>query len=368
MKDTGLSQLQHRIDTLLAHAQENEAIQQRVHQLELALIASSGLGEYLQQLLTAMPVAFALDAVSLHLHDAEHTIRHLIEAEGITVAPPDALQFHEDLCGLDSFACNDSAPQLQPYDEAGHRRLFNLPSPALGSVALLPLHRGDRLLGLLVLGSEDAGRFVPEHATDFLRHLAAIAAVCLENAINHERLRHLGLTDALTGVRNRRYFEQRLLDECHALKRHGRPLACLFLDLDHFKQINDQYGHHHGDHVLQRAAARINRQLRDNDLLSRYGGEEFVVLLPDTNVDIAMGIAERIRAALANRGVELADGTPLAVTLSVGVAIVEGGTDVEAGVLAARLVESADNALYRAKETGRNRVSEPVILRHAKAD
>lgn len=354
--ETGLTQLQQRIDTLLTHAQENEAIQQRCQQQELALIASNGLAEYLHHLLVTMPSSFALDAVSLHLHDPEHIIRHLIEAEGIAGVSIGALKLHE--CDHDLLAAvgQASLPMLQPFDASRHQGLFEARRASLGSVAMLPLRRGERLLGMLNLASSDPQRFTPERATDFLQHLAAIAAVCLENAINHERLRHLGLTDALTGVRNRRYFEQRLLDECRAVQRHGRPLACLFLDLDNFKQINDCHGHHNGDRVLQCTASRITQQLRDSDLLSRYGGEEFVVLLLDTDADTAMEVAERIRAAMAHQEVELTDELRLQVTLSIGIAVVEGPLIFGAESLATRLLEAADAALYQAKKSGRNKV------------
>jgi len=352
--ETRLGRLQQQIDSLLKQAKDNEAIQQRCHQVELALIASNGLPDYLHQMLVALPEAFTLEAISLHLHDPEHFIRHQVKAEGI---PPDcrgSLIFHDCVSDFLPSARSSTAPFLRAYDARRHHGLFGKQDVVPGSVAVLPLHRGDRFLGMLNLGSTDPTRYTPERATDFLQHLAAISAVCLENAINHERLRHLGLTDPLTGVRNRRYFEQRVLDECRAVQRHGRPLACLFLDLDHFKAINDRYGHHNGDLVLQSTARCITRQIRDNDLLSRYGGEEFVLLLLDSDCDEALEIAERIRGAVANRDVTLSADTRLRVTVSIGVAICKGKTAVRAEDLASQLVEGADNALYQAKGAGRN--------------
>ncbi len=361
MNDTGMDaqlvQLQQRIDTLMEHAQHNEAIQQRCHQLELALIASHGFEEYLHQLLVTLPSAFALDAVSLHLYDPDYMIRHLMKAEGVAIGSDDALQFHADLAGALSAITDRTVPLLQAYDGTQHEGLFEARQLQLGSIALLPLRRGDILLGMLILGSGDTGRFAPEQATDFLQHLAAIAAVCLENAINHERLNHMGLTDALTGVRNRRYFEQRLLDECSAVQRHGRPLACLFIDLDHFKRINDHHGHHNGDRVLQEIAKRITQQLRDGDMLSRYGGEEFVILLMDTDAGTAKEVAERIRANVAKHEVELPGDIRLSVTLSIGIAVMDGTVAGTAKIVADELVEAADAALYLAKRDGRDRVA-----------
>lgn len=355
--ETREGQLQQQIDHLLKQAKENEAIQQRCNQIELALIASNSLSDYLHQVLVALPKAFHLDVISLHLLDPEHFIRHQIKAEGITPEGRNALIFHDCVSDFLPSARSSTLPLLRRYDARRHQDLFSEQELVPGSVAVLPLHRGGRLLGLLNLGSIDPERYTPERATDFLQHLAAIAAVCLENSVNHERLRHVGLTDPLTGVRNRRYFEQRVLDECRAVLRHGRPLACLFLDLDHFKVINDQHGHHNGDLVLQNTARSITQQIRDNDLLSRYGGEEFVLLLLDSDCDAAMEIAERIRGAVASRDVTLEDGSRLNVTVSIGVASSKGKSTSCAEDLVLQLIEGADKALYRAKAIGRNCVS-----------
>jgi len=355
--EKGLNQLQQRIDTMLTQAKDNETIQQRCNQLELSLIASNGLSDYLHQMLVALPAAFNLDGISLHLYDPEHLLRHMVKAEGI---PPDCrgtLRFHDRDSELLTPARHSTSPLLHRYDEKRHYGLFAKMDILFGSVAVLPLHRGDQFFGMLNLASLDSTRYTPERATDFLEHLAAISAVCLENAINHERLRHLGLTDALTGVRNRRYFEERILDECRAVQRHGRSLACLFLDLDYFKKINDSFGHHNGDLVLQSTARCISQQIRDSDLLSRYGGEEFVLLLLDSDHDKALEIAERIREAVENREVVLMDDKRVNVTVSIGVAIIAGKTDMPAEDLALKLVDGADEALYRAKELGRNRIS-----------
>lgn len=353
-RETGLAKLQQRIDSLLTQAKENEAIQRRCHEIELALIASNGLSEYLSQVLYTLPKAFHIDAVSLHLHDPEHFIRHLVRADGLADEAGERVIFHDCVSDFLPSARKATLPLLRRYNASRHQGLFGQQELIPGSVAVLPLHRGDRLLGMLNLGSTDPERYTQERATDFLQHLAAIAAVCLENAINHERLRHVGLTDPLTGVRNRRYFDQRALEECRAVLRHGRPLACLFIDLDHFKAINDRYGHHNGDLVLQSTARCITQQIRDSDLLSRYGGEEFVLLLLDSDHDKAMEIAERIRGVVANRAVIVDPATRLQVTVSIGVAVSTGESTVSAEELMTQLLEEADKAVYRAKGAGRN--------------
>ncbi|MEU8819296.1 GGDEF domain-containing protein [Actinoplanes sp. NPDC048796] len=161
-----------------------------------------------------------------------------------------------------------------------------------------------------------------------------------------EEQQRLAVTDSLTGLHNRRYFTEEL-----AARQAGgalHPAALLVVDLDHFKSVNDTYGHLQGDVVLREAAARIAAALRPGDLVARWGGEEFVVLLPDTPEAEATGVAERIRRQVAAQPVRLTTG-PVSVTASLGVATSRHGTD-------SMLVERADQALYEAKRSGRDRV------------
>jgi diguanylate cyclase (GGDEF)-like protein len=182
-----------------------------------------------------------------------------------------------------------------------------------------------------------------------------IVGICLENVTNSERLKHIGLTDPLTGVHNRRYFDQRLQEEVSRAQRQGYPLSCLFLDVDHFKRVNDQYGHQTGDCVLREVAWRIKNQLRSIDVLGRYGGEEFAVLLVQTDMGSALTIAERIRHSIAEQLFKGEGEGTLAATLSVGVATLRDcNRGQNAETLAQQLVAQADQALYRAKQGGRN--------------
>jgi diguanylate cyclase (GGDEF)-like protein len=194
-------------------------------------------------------------------------------------------------------------------------------------------------------------------ATNFIEWLAAVASVCLENVANNERLKHIGLTDALTGVHNRRYFEQRLREEVDRSLRKGSPLSCLLIDLDHFKQVNDRHGHLIGDAVLREVAEQIKDQLRLSDAMARYGGEEFAILLVQTDSASAVAIAERIRERVGSRVVVLPDGKTLSVTVSVGVStLYESQRGAKIDARARDLVAAADRALYAGKRAGRNRV------------
>ena len=170
------------------------------------------------------------------------------------------------------------------------------------------------------------------------------------------KLEELASRDGLTGVLNRRALDERLVEAFSYFARRGAPLSLAMVDLDHFKQINDNYGHQAGDDVLQEAARRVNSVVREYDTVGRYGGEEFLVLLPDTPVEEATTIAERIRSILADSPISTRDGEQISATTSIGLATADpafrgGMKDV---------IESADAALYRAKRSGRNRVEHGV--------
>lgn len=162
----------------------------------------------------------------------------------------------------------------------------------------------------------------------------------------------MAVTDALTGLNNRRYLDTHLGTLVERAIRRGRPLSVLIADIDYFKAINDTHGHEGGDDVLKDFARRVQGAVRGADLACRYGGEEFVVAMPDTSPDIAAQVAERLRMAVAGRTFLIgASGAEAAVTTSVGIASLESD-----GETAGSLLRRADNALYEAKHGGRNRV------------
>ncbi|QRM24267.1 GGDEF domain-containing protein [Burkholderia pseudomallei] len=167
----------------------------------------------------------------------------------------------------------------------------------------------------------------------------------------NEKLEHMAATDPLTGVANRREFIERVTAEIARAKRNGAPLSLLALDLDHFKAINDSYGHQVGDQVLQRFVKKCAEVVRPFDGVARVGGEEFMVVLPQAALDTALLIGERIREAIASTAFEAGSGKPIGVTVSVGVS--EFGRD---GETIDAMLRKADERLYRAKHQGRNRV------------
>ena len=193
----------------------------------------------------------------------------------------------------------------------------------------------------------DRNELLPRVRTQIRRkrisdHLRALLQSSIEMAV----------VDALTGLNNRRYLEAQLKTLLGNAASRGNPMSLMILDIDHFKQINDTYGHDVGDEVLKGFASRVKKTIRHGDILCRLGGEEFIVVLPDTNIEVAELVAERVRNAVASMSFPVeTGGRSIPVTVSVGLA--DRGRDIDAGVLLKR----ADVALYRSKSSGRNRVT-----------
>jgi diguanylate cyclase (GGDEF)-like protein len=210
----------------------------------------------------------------------------------------------------------------------------------------VPLTAGQTSFGTLVLLGERFDDYA-RRATD---SLAAQAVIALENARLHRMVERQALVDGLTGLANRRHLDQELAGNLARAERAGGSVALILADLDDFKAVNDRHGHACGDAVLREFAALMNDVVREGDTAGRWGGEEFALVLPDADVDGAALVAERLRAALADKTILSPEGVPLRVTASVGVAAFpdSGGRS--------ELVDAADDALYRAKRAGKNRV------------
>lgn len=222
--------------------------------------------------------------------------------------------------------------------------------PGVRSALLVPLLKGDRQLGGMMVCNPIGGRTYNTEDQEILFNLALHAATALENAHYVRRIETLAITDGLTGLFNHREFQKRLEDEIQRARRYHRPLSLLIIDIDRFKSINDIYGHPFGDAVLKKIGELILSEIRDIDFAARYGGEEFAVIVPETSVEKALVVAERICSRISKEAFKTGDDIQTAVTISVGVADLADGND------RAALLACADQALYAAKAAGRNRV------------
>jgi len=345
------------LQELLSRASDNQEKIDRVQSAELELLQSESLTVLFNYLFNEHTMLFQLLSVNLLLIDHEHQILRLLEESG------DASRFENHLTLLtDNETIGlvkdlGTQPILASYEADTHQWLLTDSGENIKSIAMLPLIRHNEVIGVATCTSVDIERFQPDLSTDLLKRLAAILAISIENAVNYHHLQYLGLTDALTGVRNRRYLDQRLSEEVISSVRSHKPLAFLFVDIDYFKKINDNHGHQIGDKVLKKVADLIYSQLRAADIIARYGGEEFAVLLKEQGINDAQHIAERIRSTIEKTNI-VSEGKIIPVTASIGIAeltqLQNKTQDIEK--LTYLLTEAADSALYQAKENGRNQV------------
>jgi diguanylate cyclase (GGDEF)-like protein len=229
--------------------------------------------------------------------------------------------------------------------------------PHMQHVMSVPLGAPHRVHGVLSLYDPAGGRGFRQRDLELMRSFAGQGATAVENVLLHREAQRLSITDGLTGLWNYRYLSMALVREIERAERFARPLALLVLDLDHFKAVNDRFGHPRGDAVLIELGKRLTREIREIDTLARYGGEEFVLLLPETDLVGAEQLAARVLAAVRERPFGGPDAERLPLTVSVGVAVRTPGS----GMDAAPLLRAADAALYEAKRNGRDcyRVARP---------
>ncbi len=211
----------------------------------------------------------------------------------------------------------------------------------------MPLFAHGICIGFLTLDNHIAGAYSADTAKLALV-FANQAAIAIENACLFEQVQRLAVTDPLTNLHNRRYFFEVAHREMERARRYESPLSLIMIDIDRFKDVNDTHGHLIGDLVLRHIAERLKAQLREIDVLCRYGGEEFVILLPDTNLEAAYQVAERLRQTIVQTPIQ-ADGKQVKVTTSLGVAYMDADChQID------ELIRYADQALYQAKSAGRN--------------
>lgn len=270
--------------------------------------------------------------------------------------PIDLAKYPELTRALDtgrSIIINDVAhhPQTKPVAN-------ELAAAGITALVVVPILLFEERLGSLVLRAARRGGSFAAREVRFCELIAESAANALERAYLLEDLKranteleHLARTDELTGLYNQRYFRQRLAEECSRAARYGSPLACMFMDVDNFKAVNDMYGHLVGDGVLRELGARTLRTTRAHDIVARYGGEEIVILLPQTDYDGAVTQAQRLLHTISDAPFpELP--VEHRITVSIGLAMHDAAVKEDSDALLAR----ADAALYEAKARGKNRI------------
>ncbi|MDO6562580.1 GGDEF domain-containing protein [Amphritea sp. 1_MG-2023] len=340
---------------LLTHkTKQNETVLQSFFDMEIRLLGCHQLAELLDLILLEFKQHFHLTAVNLILFDPEQAARGLLDDD--TSQATCSLRFVDNHRLLKSLFPNATLRFGQLSPPINSIAFPNTPS--IHSSALLPLIRHNCLIGSLHLGSNDPSRYSDEINYDYLEHLASVIAVCIENCINQQNLKRLSTIDMLTKVHNRRAFDQELLKELSRVSRLKIQLSCLFIDLDYFKLVNDNFGHQIGDRVLQSIGLLLKQNLRKTDFVARYGGEEFAILLPNCSMEKTLQISEQLRKKIANMVMHNDDHLPFRISASIGCTHctpINTTTD-DLNAQAHALLKAADAAVYAAKEKGRNRI------------
>ena len=351
--------LRRELATLVSQARENERILRRYHALELALISAATFKELIDNVLRGYRNMADLDGVTLALIDNQYELRHMLPDLGIELSSFPDLLFLEDDAALSPLLDAAFGPVLSKYAPSRHAALFPNADRDPSSVAI-----GIVMPVMLVLDTVLVARF--DRFARSTRHLIlaleefntlGIDFMSLNESIDTSTPMGRMVFTIIGAVAEleRALIRERVIMGLDRAKRQGSPLSCLFIDIDHFKRINDTYGHQVGDRVLKDVATRIKGQLRLSDTLGRYGGEEFAALLTHTDRNAALIIAERIRRSIADEPFSANDQYCMSVSLSIGVATTPDDHPMDRiGAVPQELIACADRALYRAKQSGRN--------------
>ncbi|MEK7792748.1 MAG: DUF484 family protein, partial [Pseudomonadota bacterium] len=355
--------LERELDNLLRQARANEKKQELYETFGFEIIGANTPRQLRDLLLSQTISRFQLQDVVLCLIDHHKDTERLFFDHDENAR----LTFENRLLILDTHKDAKIIESLVDYPMLGSEVFRKYPwmisnlktRDQIRSAAFLPLLRNNRIIGSLLLLSQDSTRYQQGVGTLFLQKLSAMTAVAVENCLNQQRIKEISYQDVLTQAYNRRYFDLRFKDEIARCIRWDDDLICMFLDVDHFKKVNDTYGHQTGDLVLRRMVSLIKEQVRACDIVARYGGEEFVVALPTTTVQAAYEIAERLRQAICSTTLSFYDKS-FNVSVSIGMSHLKSlsiAQHHDTELICTTLLDQADKALYIAKESGRNQVS-----------
>lgn len=335
------------VTTKLARLLQEQAGREiAINRIATAIRSSLELDSVLQTTVNEVGRALGVRCCALRVEEEHHNAALTkIYFRGGDRAEADEVEIYGDL----SAYCARFANNLQNYVVDGRDESLSS-EPSFHPFAVVPLIYGERVIGALMVQSDDPSRIWQENELLLLRTVADQVAVAVNHARLFERVQKQALTDELTGCVNRRSFEMQLDRDIHLAMRMRQPLSLVMLDIDHFKRINDTFGHKVGDRVLRTLADVLRDELRGVDTAARLGGEEFALILPQADTQGALTVAERIRKRIER--IEIPDVGH--ITASFGVATFPRHT-----ISREKLIEIADQALYSAKRAGRNRIGTP---------
>jgi len=333
---------------------ERQALRRRLVALASELPALGKLPRMGQHLVVRLTAIFGARSATLLIADPETGLLSVLAATGEQVS--------DSFLPLDDPAVEilRKTPRPQPSAQlAAKSPGFAQRVPGLDPAGLVvPLVSQEMLIGILLVGRKEGKSTYPGEELDLLNLLAHHVATVFENA----RLFASATYEGLTGLLRREAILEQLDKELERALRYRRPLTIAMADLDHFKEVNDRYGHLGGDTLLRRIAQVVAGALRSTDWVGRYGGEEFLLVLPETDIGGAAGVAEKVRSLVQRTRVTMEDGSSMRVTLSIGLAALDNLQGITGRVTARDLIAAADRSLYEAKHGGRNRVHPLVAV------
>jgi len=338
------------LETILKRLRENEQISQKFHEIEIKILSTLNFRDLFESLLSEFEAKFNVPYVWLSLIEASE-VSSLIQS----LAASDILRDRMNIIGREAFmsligkgrrpilanASLDKYKPLLPRDK----------HYAIGSIALAPITLDGEIIGSLNQADSSFRRFKPDIDTSLLEWLSVKFSLCLSNVTAHEKLRFLAYHDPLTDLLNRRVLEDIMRREYTRSKRYDSPLSLVFLDLDEFKKVNDKYGHESGDRLLKYVAQKLLHTSRDSDVVARFAGDEFVVLLPETARENAERLMTRFEVDLIDHPLMM-ESEPVCARITFGVASTE-----DSSVNSAReLLRKADERQYRSKKRKKSKM------------
>ncbi len=336
-------------ESILENVRRNEEIARKLFDLEVCILSITDFKSLVERLLFTIERKFQIPYVWLCLTPHPTIlpfVQPLMESpllrSRLTLVP---------LKNLLEVAGDDGEPVLADSRLEAFTPLYPPGQDwEIRSLALALITLDGDVIGSLNLGDADKSRFQPDMDTFFLSQLAVKVSLCLAGVLSHERLKALATRDPLTGLPNRRELEAQLQRECARARRYRHPLSVLFIDCDNFKQINDRYGHDAGDALLRHVGELLRRSIRAEDMVARFAGDEFVLLLPNQTSDDARKVVSRLQKTLEDHPLRYGKHT---IRYSVSFGIATAATDPDPR----SLLKDADAALYQTKRFKKNRNS-----------
>ncbi len=331
--------------SILQRLRKNEIIAKKFHEIEISILSILNFQDFIEKLLFEISSKFSVPYTWLTIIEESNITEYLHNIQN-----SELLKTSTAFISAKQFS-SITQDQLKPLLSNENLSQFNLLIPEearyeIGSIAIAPITMDGVIVGSINQADKNINRFEPGIDTSLLEQLALKASLCLSNVTAHEQLKFLAFHDPLTKLLNRRVMERILEREFQRSKRYHIDLVLLFLDLDDFKSINDTFGHDNGDKALCHTANCLNSLKRDSDIVARFAGDEFVVILPSTNIHQAETYIRRVKQKLVNNPI-YANNKSFQIKLSHGLSSVfEKGMDSSA-----ILLRTADKRLYKAKKS-----------------